>query len=151
MLMGIIYGLLELSVRLELLPAPEAHFIRMGGGIFLDLGGRIFRPSAPPGSLAGLVFITKAAEDSIWQEPGLFRLHEGLVGVGGEESLDLFRPVSLAQQVSLGLVDPLVILLRKGVQFVSHSLIAGVRAAACRREIDELRMKGEDGVRVVRI
>ena len=130
--------------------APEIY----GCLIFLAEGSNllciIFLMSLPLSEVRSAVHVTEHAECSVRKEPMTVSLHECLVCL----SLRKFRKLlveCLSKKFKLGIVHSLVIDLRQSVEFCLKFLVGLCHRDSGSRKIDELWMKSEGRISIVRI
>ena len=75
-------------------------------------------------------------------------LHESLIA-GCRRKLLESLVESLVKELKLGIVHSLVVYLVQSIQLSLKSLVGLVHLHACRRQMDELRMKSESRVRII--
>ena len=120
--MGIFHRILELGVEAVLFPAAEVDLLTMLLAECLDPGLGIYRMGLPLAEFRSSVHVAKHAEGSIRHEPVLVRSIELLVWSACHH-LGSDTGESFLQEAFLLVVDPFVVDLRKGVQFIPEGLV----------------------------
>ena len=140
----------ELGIKMILHEAPEIYGSVVLSAERCNLLCIIFLMRLPLVEIWSSVHVTEHAECSIWKKPMAISLHECLItSCSGEFCKSLVK--GLPQHLQLGIVHSFIIDLRKSVKLSLELLVSlGHRHARCRK-IDELRVKRERRVGIVRI
>ena len=126
----------------------ECDVAAVAAAVFFDGFGIVPGIIAPAGEVGRAGLVAQRAEYRIGQEPVRVGLHEiRVVAACGDVCAVAFE--SASQQAQFVVVDPFVVDLRQGVQFVAQAAVFIVLLDACIGQVEKLRMQGECRIGVI--